>query len=112
MNDSESSAQKRTVDLATYVTRRISNGVVIKTVGVFPLKLRYESNSRTMGTINIAGKTLPVLSKQQNTGSSQIEISKDSCILLIEAEESFFDYKVGILVDCVGEVAKVAKDFI
>jgi chemotaxis signal transduction protein len=86
--------------------------VVIKKVGVFPLKMRDEGNSRTMGTINIAGKTLPVLSKQQSTSSSQIEISKDSCILLIEAEESFFDYKVGILVDCVGEVAKVAKDFI
>jgi len=112
MNDNEFPAEKTTVDLATYVTRKISNGVVIKTVGVFPLKLRYEVNSRTMGTVNISGKTLPVLSKQESSGSSQKEISKDSCILLIEAEGSFFDYKVGILVDSVGEIAKVAKDFI
>jgi len=112
MNDNKSPTEKRIIYLATFATRRGSNGVVIKTVGVFPFKIRYEGNSRTMGTINIAGKTLPVLSKQQNIGSSQNEISKDSCILLIEAEESFFDYKVGILVDSVGEVAKVAKDFI
>ncbi|MCF7955906.1 MAG: chemotaxis protein CheW [Phycisphaerae bacterium] len=112
MNGNKFPAKKITIDLATYVTRKIGNGVVIKIVGVFPLKLRYEGNSRTIGTVNIAGKTLPVLSTQQSTGSSQKEVGKDSCILLIEAEKSFFDYKVGILVDSAGEIAKVAKDFI
>ena len=112
MNDNKSSTNKKTIDLATYATRRINNGVVIKTIGVFQLKLRCDSNSRTRGTINIAGKTLPILSNQYSTSSSKNEIGKDSCILLLDADQSFFDYRVGILVDSVAEIAKAAKDFI
>ncbi len=112
MNDNISSTEKKTIDLATYATRRINNGVVIKTLGVFQLKLRSDGDSHTKGTINIAGKTLPILSDRRSTNLSQNEISKDACILLLDADQSFFDFRVGILVDSVAEIAKVAKDFI
>lgn len=112
MNDNKSPTNKKTIDLATYATKRINNSVVIKTIGVFQLNLRCDRKSRTKGTINIAGKTLPILSNQHSTSSSKNEISKDSCILLLDEHQSLFDYRVGILVDSVAEIAKVAKDFI
>ncbi|MBW8017656.1 MAG: hypothetical protein FVQ82_15875 [Planctomycetes bacterium] len=112
MNDNKSPTSKKTIDLATFATRRVGKDLVIKTIGVFKLKLRCDSNSHTKGTINIAGKTLPILSNQYSTSLSKNEIDKDSCILLLDANQSFLDYRVGILVDSVAEIAKVAKDFI
>ena len=112
MKDNNSLTKKKTINLATFATRRVGNSVVIKTIGVFQLKLRCDGKSRTKGTINIAGKTLPVLSNKHGTNSSRDEIDKDSCILLLDASQSFFDYRVGILVNNVAEIAKVAKDFI
>ena len=112
MKDNNSLIKKKTIDLATFATKRVGNSVVIKTIGVFQLKLRCDGNSQTKGTINIAGKTLPILSNQYSTSLSKNEIDKDSCILLLDVDQSLFDYRVGILVNNVAEIARVAKDFI
>ena len=111
MNNNKASAEERTIDLTTFATRRTDGSIVIKNIGVFQLKLACKSDSHTRGTINIAGKTLPILSSQ-HTSLSQNEINEDSCILLLDADPSFSNFKIGIIVDDITQITKIANDFI
>lgn len=112
MNSDKATIEERTIDLATFATRRSNDGVIIKNIGIFKLKIRRKDDSRTMGTINIAGKILPILSSPHDITSSQNEIDENSCILLLDADPTFADFKVGILVDNAIEITKVANDFL
>lgn len=113
MNNDKATIEERTIDLSTFATRRSNDGgVIIKNLGVFKLKMRRKDDSRTKGTINISDKILPILSSQHNISLSQNEIDENSCILLLDADPSFANFSVGILVDNAIDITKVANDFL
>ena len=105
------SLEQRVLSLAAFAAGKTDNGVKIKEMGEVELKLSDNFSSHTRGTINIAGKTLPVLSSDQMPQIQHSEITEDSCILLLDSNTSSTEFKVGVLVNDVSEIIKVAHDF-
>lgn len=59
------------------------------------------------GAINLRGEVLPVIDSRLKFGMSEIEITKNTCILVLEVEVDDQPAKLGILVDAVDEVLEL-----
>jgi len=103
---------QRNITLAAFAARRTDNGVKIKEMGQIELKLSKNLLSHTRGTVTIKNKTLPIVSCVQIHKFPQRVIDENSCILLIADDPSFTTFKLGILVNDITEITKVAHDFI
>lgn len=66
-----------------------------------------ESPDYMAGIINLRGKVLPVIDMRIKLGMDSIQITKDTCILVIELRENGDEMQIGALVDSVLEVLEI-----
>jgi purine-binding chemotaxis protein CheW len=59
-----------------------------------------------VGVMNLRGKVIPVIGLRQKFGLSAVENSKETCIIIIEAELG----QVGVIVDAVRSVVDLNRD--
>ena len=62
------------------------------------------------GVINLRGEVLPVIDMRLKFGMTEISVTKNTCILVLEIVTGRETTKVGILVDSVNEVIEVEKE--
>jgi len=75
---------------------------ILKPVEITPVA---GSPSYVLGVINLRGKVVTVIDARSRFKLMQIETTRDTRIILVEAKEQV----VGVLVDRVGEVLQVSK---
>ena len=59
------------------------------------------------GVINLRGEVLPVIDTRLKFGMSEIEITKSTCILVLDVVVNNDSIKIGSLVDTVSEVIEI-----
>ncbi len=64
------------------------------------------------GVINLRGEVLPVIDTRLKFGMSEIEITKSTCILVLEVKAEGNQLKVGALVDAVSAVIELDESVI
>ena len=60
------------------------------------------------GVINLRGSVVPVIDLSCRFGNQITEISKRTCIVIVEVQEGDFRHDIGIMVDAVSEVIEIA----
>ena len=60
------------------------------------------------GVINLRGSVVPVIDLSCRFGNQITEISKRTCIVIVEVQEGDFKHDIGIMVDAVSEVIEIA----
>jgi len=64
------------------------------------------------GVINLRGEVLPVIDTRLKFGMSATEVTKSTCILVLEIHDAQNTTRMGVLVDEVKEVLEIDKDII
>ncbi len=59
------------------------------------------------GVINLRGSVVPVIDLSCRFGNHTTEISKRTCIVIVEVQEGDFKHDIGIMVDAVSEVLEI-----
>ena len=59
------------------------------------------------GVINLRGSVVPVIDLSCRFGNVTTEISKRTCIVIVEVQEGEFRHDIGIMVDAVSEVIEI-----
>ena len=59
------------------------------------------------GVINLRGSVVPVIDLSCRFGNATTEISKRTCIVIVEVQEGEFRHDIGIMVDAVSEVIEI-----
>jgi purine-binding chemotaxis protein CheW len=62
------------------------------------------------GVINLRNKVVPVIDLSMRFGKGKTEISKLTCIIIVELQKSDKKVEIGIIVDAVSEVISLATD--
>ena len=60
------------------------------------------------GVINLRGAVVPVIDLSCRFGNQITEVSKRTCIVIVEVQEGDFKHDIGIMVDAVSEVIEIA----
>jgi purine-binding chemotaxis protein CheW len=60
------------------------------------------------GVINLRGSVVPVIDLSCRFGNQITEVSKRTCIVIVEVQEGEFKHDIGIMVDAVSEVIEIA----
>lgn len=60
------------------------------------------------GVINLRGSVVPVIDLSARFGNQITEISKRTCIVIVEVQEGDLKHDIGIMVDAVSEVIEIA----
>lgn len=59
------------------------------------------------GVINLRGAVVPVIDLSCRFGNHSTEVSKRTCIVIVEVQEGDFKHDIGIMVDAVSEVLEI-----
>jgi len=59
------------------------------------------------GVINLRGSVVPVIDLSCRFGNQVTEISKRTCIVIVEVQDGDFRHDIGIMVDAVSEVIEI-----
>jgi purine-binding chemotaxis protein CheW len=59
------------------------------------------------GVINLRGAVVPVIDLSCRFGNQITEVSKRTCIVIVEIEDGDFKHDIGIMVDAVSEVIEI-----
>ena len=59
------------------------------------------------GVINLRGSVVPVIDLSCRFGNQVTEVSKRTCIVIVEVQEGDFRHDIGIMVDAVSEVLEI-----
>ena len=94
--------------LTTFAFVKKGNSINIYTIGCFELFNMPKTTSYIRGTIKIKDFLYPVADPKVLAGGSQREISDESCIVLLNANENLTRFGSAILVDDVTEVLHLA----
>jgi purine-binding chemotaxis protein CheW len=62
------------------------------------------------GVINLRGSVVPVVDLSARFGGKQAEITRRTCIVILEVNTSDEDHVIGVVVDTVSEVLEIAHD--
>jgi purine-binding chemotaxis protein CheW len=62
------------------------------------------------GVINLRGSVVPVVDLSARFGGKQAEITRRTCIVILEVLASDEDHVIGVVVDTVSEVLEIALD--
>ena len=60
------------------------------------------------GVINLRGSVVPVIDLSCRFGNQITEVSKRTCIVIVEVQEGDYKHDIGIMVDAVSEVIEIA----
>ena len=60
------------------------------------------------GVINLRGAVVPVIDLSCRFGNQITEVSKRTCIVIVEVQEGDYKHDIGIMVDAVSEVIEIA----
>ena len=60
------------------------------------------------GVINLRGAVVPVIDLSCRFGNNTTEVSKRTCIVIVEVQEGDFKHDIGIMVDAVSEVIEIS----
>ena len=60
------------------------------------------------GVINLRGSVVPVIDLSCRFGNATTEVSKRTCIVIVEVQEGDYRHDIGIMVDAVSEVIEIA----
>ena len=61
------------------------------------------------GVINLRGSVVPVVDLSVRFGRNKTEVSRRTCIVIIEVEEQDEKHDIGVMVDSVSEVLEIAR---
>jgi purine-binding chemotaxis protein CheW len=61
------------------------------------------------GVINLRGSVVPVVDLSARFGRSKTEVSRRTCIVIIEVESADEKHDIGVMVDSVSEVLEIAR---
>ena len=112
MNHDKTSATESTIQLPTFAVRRIGDRIMTKSIGIFTLKLNSNTKSRTRGSIDIEGQTIPIMSSSSVSRIPDKAIDHGSCLLLVERDQLTDNFKIGYVVNDLLDVPKVTKEII
>ena len=62
------------------------------------------------GVINLRGQVIPVVDLRANFGMESTEVTEQTCIIVVEIDQSERTYNVGIIVDRVQEVLDIKAE--
>ena len=85
---------------------------VLEILEVKPITKVPKSPEFLKGVINLRGSALPVVDLKRIFGLPPVEISEDTCIIVLSVEIDGEQITLGALVDAVREVLEIAKDTI
>ena len=104
------------VDVQQYLTFQLSGEMYA--VGILNVKEIIEYGQLTeipmmpafiRGVINLRGSVVPVIDLAARFGGHQTEISRRTCIVIIELASEDDKHDIGVVVDAVSEVLEVSK---
>ena len=104
------------VDVQQYLTFQLSGEMYA--VGILNVKEIIEYGQLTeipmmpafiRGVINLRGSVVPVIDLAARFGGHQTEISRRTCIVIIELTTADDKHDIGVVVDAVSEVLEVSK---
>ncbi len=61
------------------------------------------------GAINLRGSVVPVVDLSSRFGRARTEVSRRTCIVIIEVESAEEKHDIGVMVDSVSEVLEIAR---
>lgn len=62
------------------------------------------------GVINLRGEVIPVVNLASRFGMAASQISRRTCIVIVEVDQEIHSQVIGVLVDSVSEVLEIAQD--
>ncbi len=92
----------------TFALVRNNDSINVKIIGCFHLEQAPDKHPHIVGTIRIQDMSYPVIDEQIVAGMEPKTITKDSCIVLLNADESLSSFGTAVIVDDVTEVLSMA----
>ena len=102
-------AQSNSKRLTTFAFKKSENGIDIKIIGCLQVKSAPSQPFYSKGIVLLSGKVFSVFDLQALAGLKPKEITDESCIVLLDPDESFTNFSRAILVDDVSEMLKIAE---
>ena len=103
--------------LNSYLTFKLGNETfaanvanVLHILGIPEITKMPNSPDYVMGVMNMRGQVLPVIDPHPHFNIGQQEITKDSCIVVLEISNEDERFQLGSLVDSVQEVVEISED--
>ena len=62
------------------------------------------------GVINLRGKVIPVIDLRLKFGMEAQEVTRETCIIMVQVEKAHTSLIIGIMVDAVSEVLNIAEN--
>lgn len=112
MNHDKTSTTEETIQLPTFAVRKIGDRIMTRCIGTFTLKLSSDTKSHTKGSIDIEGRTIPILSSSLVSRVPDKSIDHGSCLLLLETDQSTDNFKIGYFVNDLFDIPKITKEII
>ncbi len=69
-----------------------------------------QTPSHVKGVINLRGQVIPVIDLRSKFGMEEIEITEQTCIIVVEITQGTRKFQTGIVVDHVSEVLDIAEN--
>ena len=95
--------------LTSFAFKKNQNGIDIKIVGCLEVKSAPSQPYYSKGIVTINHKVFSVFDLQALSGLKPKNITEESCIVLLDPNESFTDFSRAIIVDDVSEMLRIAE---
>jgi len=103
--------------LDSYLTFKLGNetfaaniAYVLHILGIPVITKMPNSPDYVMGVMNLRGQVLPIIDPHSRFKIESQEITKDSCIIVLDIFDNKEQFQLGSLVDSVQEVIEVTKE--
>ncbi|MHC5060384.1 MAG: chemotaxis protein CheW [Planctomycetota bacterium] len=77
-------------------------------IGYMDITAVPQTPSCIKGVINLRGKVIPVVDLRSKFGMTEVEVTEESCIIVVETTQADCKSQTGIIVDRVSEVLDIA----
>ena len=81
-------------------------------IGIMEITLVPKTPKFVKGVINLRGKVIPIIDLRQKFGMSEVEVTEETCIIVVETKLNDSMVLMGVIVDAVNEVLDITAESI
>ncbi len=112
--DSSTATESREGKYLTFALGAEEYGLEILTVreiiGYMDITAVPQTPGHVKGVINLRGQVIPVIDLRMKFGMDEVEVTEQTCIIVVETELESRTFQTGIVVDHVSEVLDIQAD--
>ncbi len=112
----ETAAQSKAGKYLTFALSNEEYGLEIlkvrEIIGYMQITAVPQTPPYVKGVINLRGQVIPVIDLRMKFGMNEVEVTEETCIIVVEIDQADRKFQTGIVVDRVKEVLDIAGESI